>query len=77
MFLQVLLKRVNVVSLWLGSLGALGVSLVANFQETQVVRWLQSPLASLNIQVSVHFFGASLTFGLGTVYLWTQVGRSL
>lgn len=56
---QVLLKRVNVVSLWLGSLGALGVSLVANFQETQVV--------------SVHFFGASLTFGLGTVYLWTQV----
>ena len=34
-----------------------------------------NPPAGLYIQVSVHFFGASLTFGLGTVYLWTQVRR--
>ena len=30
--LQILLKRLNTLSMWLGSLGALGVSLVANFQ---------------------------------------------
>ena len=30
--IQALLKRLNTLSMWLGSLGALGVSLVANFQ---------------------------------------------
>ena len=29
---QILLKRLNTLSLWLGCLGALGISLVANFQ---------------------------------------------
>merc|ERR1711915_802963 len=53
------LKRVNTISLWLGLLGSLGVSLVGNFQETSVV--------------VVHFIGASMCFGLGTFYLWIQV----
>jgi len=56
---QILLKRLNTLSIWLGSLGALGVSLVANFQETSVA--------------PVHFLGAALCFGLGTIYLWLQV----
>jgi len=56
---QALLKRLNTLSMWLGSLGALGVSLVANFQETSVA--------------AVHFLGAALCFGLGTIYLWVQV----
>ena len=33
-------------------------SIVGNFQETQVAL--------------VHFIGASLAFGLGTLYLWMQ-----
>ena len=43
----------------LGLLGSLGVSIVGNFQETSVM--------------VAHFVGASLSFGLGTVYLWIQV----
>lgn len=56
---QILLKRLNTLSLWLGCLGALGISLVANFQETSVA--------------AIHFLGAALCFGLGTIYLWLQV----
>ena len=56
---QQLLKRLNTVSLVLGLLGSLGVSIVGNFQETSVV--------------VAHFIGASLCFGLGTIYLWIQV----
>jgi len=59
---QQLLKRLNTVSLVLGLLGSLGVSIVGNFQETSVV--------------VAHFIGASLCFGLGTIYLWIQVGIS-
>ena len=54
-----LVKTVNTVGLVLGVVGAAGVSLVANFQETSVL--------------SVHFTGASVCFGLGTIYLWIQV----
>merc|ERR1711874_540421 len=53
------LKKLNTTSVWLGFLGALGVSVVGNFQETQVAL--------------VHFIGASMAFGLGTIYLWVQV----
>merc|ERR1712142_1355442 len=56
---QVLLKRLNTVALVMGLLGSLGVSIVGNFQETSVV--------------VAHFIGASLAFGLGTIYLWIQV----
>ena len=56
---QKALKRLNTLSLVLGLLGSLGVSIVGNFQETSVV--------------VVHFIGASLCFGLGTIYLWIQV----
>ena len=38
-------------------------SMVGNFQETQVVL--------------VHFVGASLAFGLGTLYLWVQASGTL
>ena len=79
------LKEINTISFGLGILGALGVrfhfnffsgniqkfseivkiavivycSMVGNFQETTVS--------------SVHFIGASLCFGLGTIYIWIQV----
>ena len=79
------LKQINTISFGLGILGALGVrfhfnffsgniqkfseivkiavivycSMVGNFQETTVS--------------SVHFIGASLCFGLGTIYIWIQV----
>merc|ERR1712142_354354 len=56
---QKLLKSLNTLSLVLGLLGSLGVSIVGNFQETSVV--------------VAHFIGASLCFGLGTIYLWIQV----
>ncbi|KAI6191235.1 hypothetical protein M3Y97_00206300 [Aphelenchoides bicaudatus] len=44
--------------LWLGYTSALGVSIVANFQESNVI--------------SVHYFGALLAFGCGLVYTWAQ-----
>ncbi|ELU15811.1 hypothetical protein CAPTEDRAFT_183312 [Capitella teleta] len=46
----------NKVSLVLGLLAALGVSMVGNFQETNVL--------------VVHLIGAILAFGIGTVYCW-------
>jgi hypothetical protein len=49
----------NKVALWIGFLSCFGLSLVANFQETNVI--------------VVHLTGAFLCFGLGTVYIWLQV----
>ena len=51
--------RVNAVGLYLGWIGAFGISIVANFQETAVFR--------------VHLVGALMAFGIGSLYLWTQV----
>jgi hypothetical protein len=45
--------------LYLGWIGAFGISIVANFQETAVFR--------------VHLTGALMAFGVGSAYLWTQV----
>ncbi|KAK4319633.1 hypothetical protein Pmani_009418 [Petrolisthes manimaculis] len=50
--------RLNRVGLGIGCLAALGISIVANFQETNVFY--------------VHIAGALLAFGLGTAYLWVQ-----
>lgn len=51
--------RHNKIALWIGLLSCFGLSLVANFQETNVI--------------VVHLTGAFLCFGLGTVYIWLQV----
>ncbi|KDR23377.1 hypothetical protein L798_05340, partial [Zootermopsis nevadensis] len=48
----------NKIALWIGYLSCFGLSLVANFQETNVI--------------IVHLTGAFLCFGLGTVYIWFQ-----
>lgn len=54
--------RINDIGLILGWLGAFGISLVANFQETEVF--------------SVHLTGAILAFGVGSIYLWSQTYAS-
>lgn len=54
--------RLNQLGLMLGWIGALGISIVANFQETSVF--------------IVHFIGAMMAFGVGTLYMWTQVYAS-
>lgn len=51
--------QLNKLGLWLGIFSCLGLSIVANFQETNVKY--------------VHYFGATLCFGLGTAYFWIQV----
>lgn len=53
-------EMLNFAGLWLGFTSAFGLSLVANFQETNVIY--------------VHFAGALLCFGVGTGYFWVQVG---
>ncbi|XP_054271761.1 DNA damage-regulated autophagy modulator protein 2 [Macrosteles quadrilineatus] len=50
--------KLNKAGLWLGLLSSFGLSLVANFQETNVIY--------------VHFAGALLCFGVGTIYFWVQ-----
>lgn len=50
--------RLNRVSLWIGLVSAFGISIVGNFQET-------------NVRV-VHLFGALLCFGFGSVYFSLQ-----
>ncbi|RXG62490.1 DNA damage-regulated autophagy modulator protein 2 [Armadillidium vulgare] len=50
--------RLNKAAFIVGSLSALGISLVANFQETSVL--------------SIHICGALLAFGGGVAYLWLQ-----
>ena len=53
------ISRLNSVALWIGWTSALGVSLVGNFQETQIIY--------------VHLLGALTAFGVGSLYLWLQV----
>lgn len=48
-----------IISYYIGLGSCLGISLVGNFQET-------------NVRV-VHYIGAFLCFGLGTIYFWFQV----
>lgn len=57
---QTSVRRLNMIGLVLGVLSAFGLSVVANFQET-------------NIE-PVHVTGAFLVFGLGTVYAFIQTG---
>lgn len=47
-------RRCNRVCIWVGAIAALGLSIVANFQETNIF--------------AVHLLGAGLAFGLGCVY---------
>lgn len=47
-------SNLNKISVWVGLLSALGVSIVGNFQETNVI--------------IVHLIGAIMAFGLGCVY---------
>lgn len=56
--LHAIANRLNERALWLGIASCLGCSIVANFQET-------------NVRI-VHFTGAFICFGLGTVYFWVQ-----
>lgn len=51
-------NRMNRWALWIGLASCFGISIVANFQET-------------NVRV-VHLFGALLCFGLGSVYFSAQ-----
>jgi len=53
------LRLINYLSLGVGWFAAVGLTLVANFQETEVL--------------AVHLTGAFMAFGLGTLYLWSQV----
>jgi len=48
----------NIVSLWFGWGSAFGLSVVANFQESNVFR--------------VHMVGAMMAFGFGNLYSWLQ-----
>lgn len=50
--------RHNRLALWFGMLSCLGISIVGNFQET-------------NVRI-VHFIGAFCCFGCGTLYFWMQ-----
>lgn len=51
-------EKLNQTALWLGIGSALGCSIVANFQET-------------NVRI-MHYVGALNCFGLGTAYFWIQ-----
>lgn len=53
------LLKLNKISVWFGIASCVGISFVANFQET-------------NVRI-VHFFGAFCCFGFGTLYFWMQV----
>lgn len=50
--------KLSWISLWIGLGSCLGISIVANFQET-------------NVRI-IHFVGAFICFGFGTVYFWLQ-----
>lgn len=52
----------NSVAFWMGALASLGMTLVANFQETAVLE--------------VHLIGATVLFFLGTIYMWLQTAMS-
>ncbi|TKR81814.1 hypothetical protein L596_015628 [Steinernema carpocapsae] len=51
-------RSISCVLLWIGYLSAFGVSMVANFQENNVIL--------------VHYTGALLAFGCGLFYTWAQ-----
>lgn len=53
------LSRWNCWALIFGIISAIGLTIVANFQESTVL--------------AVHLIGALFCFGGGTVYFWTQV----
>lgn len=55
------LRSLNKMSLWFGILSSFGISLVANFQETNIF--------------SVHLIGAFLAFGLGAMYQYLSVSN--
>ncbi|ETN58063.1 transmembrane protein 77 [Anopheles darlingi] len=50
--------RYSVVAFWIGIGSCFGISIVGNFQET-------------NVRIA-HYVGAFLAFGFGTVYFWIQ-----
>lgn len=52
------IKRWNDVGFWFGIGSCFGISIVANFQET-------------NVRIA-HFVGAIMCFGSGTIYFWIQ-----
>ena len=52
----------NWIALWIGCVSAFGLSIVANFQETNVFR--------------VHMTGAMMCFGFGVIYAWLQTAMS-
>lgn len=52
------LLKYNKLSVWFGVVSCIGISIVANFQET-------------NVRI-VHFIGAFMCFGSGTLYFWMQ-----
>lgn len=56
--LQPTIKSWNDFGFWFGMGSCLGISIVANFQET-------------NVRI-VHFIGAFTCFGSGTIYFWIQ-----
>jgi hypothetical protein len=56
--LHVLIGKLNKTSLYLGLISSYGISIVANFQETNV-----RPM---------HYVGAFTCFGAGTIYFWYQ-----
>lgn len=56
-------ENLNKKSIWLGFVAAFGVSIVGNFQETNVF--------------IIHVLGAFLAFGLGTVYICIQVSVNM
>lgn len=56
------IMKINWIALCVGSVSAFGLSIVANFQETNVFR--------------VHMVGAMMAFGFGVVYAWLQTFMS-
>lgn len=56
--IRLLTERLNWTGVWIGLGSCLGISIVANFQET-------------NVRI-MHYVGAFLCFGCGTVYFWIQ-----
>lgn len=57
--LKRLTERMNHKALWIGLGSCLGISIVGNFQET-------------NVRIA-HYVGAISCFGCGTIYFWMQV----
>lgn len=56
------IMSLNWIGLWIGCVSAFGLSIVANFQETNVFR--------------VHMVGAIMCFGFGVMYAWIQTAMS-